>query len=101
LCCGSGSGFTPGIGVQKGKDDPQNKRKSEKCPYFEVLDDVFGGLEASHVTWTSFMKANGLIYCNFLLNKKDELFCFANFVIKKYKLFFNSKFFKILPIKNP
>jgi hypothetical protein len=39
------------------KNDPQIKKKSEETSGFEVLDVLFGGLNASPVAWTSFIQA--------------------------------------------
>jgi hypothetical protein len=45
------------IRVQEGKNDPQEKEKSEEILSFEVLDVLSGGLKAFPVAWTPFMKA--------------------------------------------
>jgi hypothetical protein len=45
----SGSGLVIRIWIQGGKNYPQ-KKKSEEISRFQVLDVIFGGLEASRVT---------------------------------------------------
>jgi hypothetical protein len=59
--------------VPCGQNYPSKGSKEMKC--FEVLDVLFGGLETSHVAWTSFMEAYRDKYIFKFFIKRDFSHC--------------------------